>query len=700
MISTYALPVPMNVISTKSVILSGGRRSGRSRRTCGCFCALLLLLISPALLRAQFQQPTAEELNMTADSKAPGAAAVYLNIEEIDNDPLHYRSVYVRIKVLTEKGKELATVELPYWQGNWRITDIKARTIHSDGTVIPLVVQPEDLLIGKTTTSEGDKLQLGQKVFNLPSVEVGSILEYRYEIRYDDRHFSSPTWEIQRPFFIHQARYSFTPFNEFLAGSHRATRAFLVDAHGNAINSLIWWPLLPPGVSVKNDVGGSYRVELTDIPAIPKEEWMPPIDGTLYHVRFYYLNAINGDVYWSNETRRWSKEVDHFASSSASITAAVSGLIAPGDSELDKAKKLYKAVQALDNTDFSRKKSDSELKQLKLKEAKHAEETWAQKSGSSQDIALLYLAMLRAAGLTAYDMKVADRSERVFSVDYLNFDQLNDDIILATIAGKDILLDPGEKMCPFQTLHWKHSGASGVRQGDHVRSFIITPEQAYIDNKMVRTGDITIDENGAITGRLNFIMTGQHALAWRQLALKNDPEELKNQIDARLRSFFPVGVEAHVDHFLGLDDPEINLIMIINVHGPLGEAASNRILLPAFFLQTRSNYPFVNEEKRLEPVDMHYPEQFTDQIVYHLPPGLTVEGVPQNNRIAWEGHAVVATKTISAPGQVTVMYNLARAFTFAKPEEYQNLRGFYQKVAAADQAQLVLAKTPHAGKGN
>ena len=90
------------------------------------------------------------------------------------------------------------------------------------------------------------------------------------------------------------------------------------------------------------------------------------------------------------------------------------GLIAPGDSDLDKAKKLYAAVQALDNTDYSRKKTESEMKQLKLKAAKHAEDTWAQKSGSSEDIAMLYLAMLRAAGLTAYAVKVVDRDKAVF----------------------------------------------------------------------------------------------------------------------------------------------------------------------------------------------------------------------------------------------------------------------------------------------
>src|SRR5208337_3537336 len=90
---------------------------------------LLLAFTSPALLLAQFQQPTGEELKMTADPKAPGAAAVYLNIEDISNDPLHYQSYYARIKVLQEKGKELASVEIPYIQGNYTITDIKARTI-------------------------------------------------------------------------------------------------------------------------------------------------------------------------------------------------------------------------------------------------------------------------------------------------------------------------------------------------------------------------------------------------------------------------------------------------------------------------------------------------------------------------------------------------------------------------------------------
>jgi hypothetical protein len=76
-----------------------------------------------------------------------------------------------------------------------------------------------------------------------------------------------------------------------------------------------------------------------------------------------------------------------------------------------------------------------------------------------------------------------------------------------------------------------------------------------------------------------------------------------------------------------------------------------------------------------------------------------VEGAPQDAKITWPEHAVFVNKTVAGPGQITIARQFARAFTLAKPEEYQDLRGFYQKVAASDQQQLVLAVAP-APKGN
>ena len=97
---------------------------------------------------------------------------------------------------------------------------------------------------------------------------------------------------------------------------------------------------------------------------------------------------------------------------------------------------------------------------------------------------------------------------------------------------------------------------------------------------------------------------------------------------------------------------------------------------------------------------MHYGEQVSEQITYHLPAGMVVEGVPPDTKIPWAGHAAYVSRTTSKPDQIEVSRTLAHAFALAKPEEYQDLRAFYQKVAAADQQQLVLATAPAAAKGN
>ncbi len=651
---------------------------------------LFFAAMSPIILCAQFQPPNPDELKMTADPKAPGADAVYLDVEKITNDPNHFETVYVRLKVLTEKGKELATVEVPYAKGNRKVADIKGRTVHPDGTVVPLNVKPEDLLIEKT-----GKNQFGRMVFTLPSVEVGSILEYSYDYRWDDDEFIPPEWEIQQPYFIHKAHFQFTPFKAFMpTGTPGAeTNIELLDSRGRAAHYLLWWRYLPKNVDIQTSLNGSYSVDVTDVPAAPDEERMPPIQSLLYRLDFYYCYANNANAFWASEAKLWAKDVDKFAEPSKTIQDAVNGLIAPTESDLDKARKLYDAVQALDNTDYSRTKTVSEMKELKIKEAKHAQDTWTQKSGSSEDIAMLYLAMLRAAGLNAYAVKVVDRDRANFDPAYMSLDQLDSTIVALSTGGKEIVLDPGEKMCPFQTVSWRHSGATGIGESPQGVAVSVTPMQQYKDNVTQRLGDVSVDAQGGITGHINITMTGQTALHWRQRALEEDDTELKKEFDRELEGVVPDGVEAHVNHFLSMDDPYTNLMAVVNVKGSLGAATAKRLILPGFFFETRGHVPFVNEDKRLEPVDMHYGDRVTDEITYHLPDGMTVEGAPQDANIGWPAHALFVAKSATQPGQITIAQTLSVAFTLAKPEEYQDLRGFYQKVAAADQEQLVLTRS-------
>src|SRR6266436_6053289 len=141
------------------------------------FSALVSLSAAPTLAQ-QWIAPTPEELSMTSQPEVPGAPAVYLFREETTDDKMHMFSIYVRLKVLTERSKEHGNVELNYAKvrdgGGYNVEDIQGRTIHPDGTIIPFTGKPYDKLVEKT---QGVKFMA--KVFTMPDVEIGSIIEYR-----------------------------------------------------------------------------------------------------------------------------------------------------------------------------------------------------------------------------------------------------------------------------------------------------------------------------------------------------------------------------------------------------------------------------------------------------------------------------------------------------------------------------------------
>jgi hypothetical protein len=643
--------------------------------TCAC----------PVVLSAQFQSPSKEELEMTSDPKAPGADAVYLYREEKTDDNLHYHSYYVRLKVLTEKGKELATVRTPYERRNFKVTDIQGRTIHRDGTVIPLTAKPSDLTDVKTKD-----FQVNTMVFTLPNVEVGSILEYRLQVRYEDNTVSSPTWQIQQAYFVHKAHYQFEPSRNL---------AYITDSRGNLANNLMYALILGDGTKMKHDVSGRFSLDVDDVPPIPKDDWMPPLNTINWRAEFYYSEYPTGAEFWRNEGKRWTKETDRFADPAKSLKNAVAELVGASDSDEQKARKIYTAVMKLDNTDFTREKSSAERKSEKLKAIRNAEDVWLQKSGSSDDLALLYVALARAAGLHVYPVQVVNRDRAIFDPSYLTLSQLDDYIVDVVLNGKDVYLDPGQKMCPFGLLHWKHSFASGLRLTDDGPVAATTPMGSYTSTAFDRVADLNIDDAGNLKGTARFILTGQEALHWRQLSIRNDETEVKKQFDEAIRAYMPDGVQADFNHFIALSDYESNLVAMVDVSGNLGTATGKRFFLPGLFFEAHARHPFVAQDKRTTLVDVHYPKMESDQVTYHLPTGFAVETAPQAADISWPSHAVFKVKTIVSGNDVTVARTVAFNFAVLPSKDYGDLHDFYQKVSTADQQQLVLTRAQIA-KGN
>jgi transglutaminase-like putative cysteine protease len=695
------------------------------------FGTLLLGSLAPLAAIGQFQAPTVEELKMTSDPKAPGASAVYLYREEREDDSHHFRSVYARIKVLSEAGKDLATVHVVYhkhfvfyatgdnssrlasatatsWNapdithagedpridanasaGKVEVSAIEGRVIHPDGTIIPLTGAPADLLKAKVTNN-----QVNELTFTMPDVQVGSIIEYRYQVRYD-RFQQAPEWQIQQPYFVHHAHYLFMPADQFLparnlaGGSAGVSNSAILGSHGETMTDIRSLNVLPPGSAVKQDGQGYYFVDLTDIPAIPIEPYSPPLGAQIYQVNFFYTFTPDAKEFWQKEMGIWMKEVNEYTSPSPLIKSTAQELTAGLSTPQDKAKKLYEAVEKLDNRDFDG--NASRYIATDYVPRGNAEATLESKAGNSEELALLYLALARAAGLEARPVRITSRNRRTFQAQLQDTSQLDCVVIGINVDGKEVFADPGEKMAPFQTLHWSHAGTGGVTVGGNGKvELVVTPLQLNTDNRILRIGELKVGADGAVSGTLKVAFTGQDALALRQMALRTDASAVKDRMEKLIQAEVPDGIQAHIDRVAYLDDPEKQLVALVPVSGSFTDHPGKHIVLPRLFFETKETDPFPPEDPRTLPVDMHYPALEQEKITYNLPAGFAVDGKPQDASIKWEDNAAYELKSTAEGNTITTARLLARGFTLLDAADYGKLREFYEKVATADRQQVVL----------
>jgi hypothetical protein len=624
-------------------------------------------------------KPTHEELQMTAEPAAPGAAAIYLLRDERADDKIHIHTTYVRLKVLSEKGKEYADQEITYEGAQFKVFGVEGRTIHSDGTVIPFTGKPYQKLLDKSGTEK-----YKATVFTLPDVQVGSILEYRYTLGYESNIVLSPRWYLQGPLYTRKAHFFFQPSDRMIE-----------DGHGGVMQGRVaYTAVLPKGASVVySPVAKNYSLDVENIPAFPEEEYMPPMHNYSFRTLFYYTIARTTDEYWGNEGKYWSKRVDRFIDQSK-LSSIANQMVSASDTPAQKLQKIYDAVMTLENTTFTREHSDVEDKALGIK-IKTAADIWGQKRGTRDEITRLFVGLTRAAGFKAYVGYVTNRDRNLFVPDYLNMAQLDDEIAIVLVDGKDQYFDPGERYAVFGNLHWKHSAAQGIRQTDKGAAVFLTPTPAYKSTSEFRNAYLEIQPDGKVTGTIRLSLTGSRALYWREFALNNDEDALKQRFTDSVQRQMPAGIEVKADHFLGLNSWTTNLQGVFKVTGSMGTATAKRIFLPATLFESTSQ-PLFALDKRTQPIDLDYPYAVQDDVTIKLPPAFDIESLPKDADVTYPQNAFYRAKFTREPGMVKSVRVMVLGNFLYTAEEYPPLKDFYQKINAKDKEPAVLQFTQSA----
>jgi hypothetical protein len=399
---------------------------------------LLLVAASAALWNSrtasgdEWQPISADELKMTSVPEAPGAPAVIL-YRQVDRDDgrTPHEDTYVRIKILTEEGRKYANVEIPFVKESSNVRGVKARTVKPDGSIVRF-----DGKVYEQTIVKARGLKYLAKTFTLPDVQVGGIIEYRYSIEYSSGWVYNSKWVLSDELFTRRAKFALKASPEF---------------------ALRWsWPQgLPAGTPPPKDEGqGMIRMEAVNIPAFQVEDYMPPETSLKFLVDFLYseegVPEKDPAKFWKNYGKKQNDNVEGFVNRKKAMEQAVQQIVAASDSPQAKLEKIYARVQQIRNTSFEREKTEQEQKRDKEKEANNVEDVWKRGYGNGRQITWLFLAMARAAGFEASPVLVARRSQGFFNNNVMNEHQLNDNVVLVKVEGRDLYFDPGTAFTPLR----------------------------------------------------------------------------------------------------------------------------------------------------------------------------------------------------------------------------------------------------------
>ena len=276
----------------------------------------LVLALSPILCLGQgFPPITPDELKMTNEPKAPGAPAVILfrEVDRDDNGTTSHEDDYVRVKILTEEGRKYANVELPFNKADESIVNIHARTIKPDGSGAE-----SDVKVFEKTIEKAQGLKYLAKIFTLPNVQVGSIIEFRYTYDLREHYIYDSHWILSSDLFTRYAKFSLKQYQpRYVPMSLRWT-----------------WKGLPAGVEPKEGPDHIVRMEVQNIPPYQVEDYMPPLNEVRSRVDFIYEGEYmenDPDQFWKHVDKKRNDALESFIGKRKAMEEAVAQIVSPSD---------------------------------------------------------------------------------------------------------------------------------------------------------------------------------------------------------------------------------------------------------------------------------------------------------------------------------------------------------------------------------
>jgi hypothetical protein len=307
------------------------------------------------------------------------------------------------------------------------------------------------------------------------------------------------------------------------------------------------------------------------------------------------------------------------------------------------------------------------------------------KKGSSAEINLLLTTMLKKSGLDADPVLISTRSNGFVKQHSRISDQFNYVLCKVALGDKFLLIDATEEYLPINALPERCLNGIGYVISETNLGWVNIP--SIYNKKTSISGEVTISEEGELTGSLNYKYDGYNGLSQRKKYFKKG----ENDFIADIKSDSKWEIEK-----LELEDEkEFNKPFIIKYQAIIDEGAEsmgNLIYLDPILSGKYEKNPFTLE-KREYPIDFSCPIEEIYYVTYNIPEGYGLETLIKPFAIALPDRAgLFSYKIIPNGNKLVVLSKLNINKTLFPTEEYPYLKEFFAHIVAKQNEQVVLKK--------
>jgi hypothetical protein len=598
----------------------------------------------------------------------------------VDEDGRVIKNNFKAIKILTREGRGEATAHALYLTDGGKVREMRAWLIRPSGEVKKYGKdETADIALVDNDIYNEARMRL---ISAKSDAEPGAI--FGYEAVTEERSvFTQFDWFFQEQMPVLLSRIAVT-----LPKGWRAEGVTFNHAK------------VEPTVN-----GSTYTWEMRDLPYIEDEPMSPPITNLAVRLAISYFSPDGGKAgmgptfgSWTEVSRWLSGLSDPQMTLDDNLAGKAKQLTANAKTELERIQAIGRYVQSTNYVAIQ-----TGLGRGGGYRPHAATEVFAKSYGDCKDKANLMRAMLKAVGIKAYLVSIYSGDPTFVREEWPSPQQFNHCIIAVQVSdetqvpaivthptlGRLLIFDSTDDSTPVGDLPNHEQGSFALIVAGDQGALLRMPTTPPEANRLERDAEVTLAADGTITASLQERAIGQSAVGERrEFRSLSRPEYLK----AIERWVSRGATGALVSKVEPADNPvEGKFALQVEFTAPrYAQLMQDRLLVFKPAIISRREVLALTTGARKHPVVLR-PNAYAETVRVKLPAGFEVDELPDPVKMdAAFGSYETAYQVKDGQLQFTRKM-VVRAATIP-PGEYAKVRGFFERIRAAEAAPVVLAK--------